>query len=579
MATRYEPQASGGFVKREESVPNDSDAEVQHEGRVCHVHPSADATSMLRVEKVEHGLAKLEQEETAKISEKVELPRRPDETEHMVQVLENTERELLAKSEQTARRLERVKRQCIALEERVLVEAKKVEVLENTERELLTMSEQTTQRLDRIKRQCIALEERIPDEAKVGSAISARAAEAFTVRTQEPSSFLEPRGHVSRLSSSPSGKGQVSGASKLEKGACHQHPPVTRSPRPASPVLASGTFGERKGSPCRLGPSAAGSEGVIGGTSSASLTCLTDGAPRVRARSHDDGLPYSAAQENSVHSRGGCSEGREEKIKVKRRRREKGRRSLTPISVKRGTSRPRGGSRERAETQGPCITEGDAGSRCSVDVGTGVGEGASTATGVADRRPGRSVLEKAKEQLYAGIPRSVLADEGTDGSFGGYEQWCKKFAEDFSGVSSHEDRCNRVAELGANCGGFREFLALFGVACKTSFGRLGGFLSPTVDAVSRNLGAQPGKLVRSAIPIQLDLAQEAVRELVQPLCKSLQAPVRDWSMLVLGAMNFLAVAGWSTKPCAFPPQKVLSRAQVQTLCHFCPLLRSGFRRT
>ena len=31
-------------------------------------------------------------------------------------------------------------------------------------------------RLERIKRQCIALEERIPDEAKVGSAISARAA-------------------------------------------------------------------------------------------------------------------------------------------------------------------------------------------------------------------------------------------------------------------------------------------------------------------------------------------------------------------------------------------------------------------
>ena len=191
MAARYGPWTSGDFEKSEQSVPKDSDEEAQLEERVRHVCRSADAASALRLEKGERSLAELEEKETAMISEKVQLSRRLDKTEHVVQVLENTEREVLTMSEQTTRRLERVKRQCIALEERVLVEARMVQVLENAEREMVTMSEQTMRRLERIKRQCIALEERMD------SAISARSAEAFTVRAQELSSFLESQGRVS----------------------------------------------------------------------------------------------------------------------------------------------------------------------------------------------------------------------------------------------------------------------------------------------------------------------------------------------------------------------------------------------
>ena len=79
-----------------------------------------------------------------------------------------------------------------------------MQVLENTERELLTMSEQTTRRLERVKRQCIVLEERVLVGAKLGSAISSRAAKAFTVQAQEPSSFQKCGGtHAKYLSRRP----------------------------------------------------------------------------------------------------------------------------------------------------------------------------------------------------------------------------------------------------------------------------------------------------------------------------------------------------------------------------------------
>ena len=65
-----------------------------------------------------------------------------------------------------------------------------------------TMSQQTTRRREGIERQCIALEEHILVEVRVANAISSQAPEVLTVLGQVPSSFLEPQGRVSSLSSS-----------------------------------------------------------------------------------------------------------------------------------------------------------------------------------------------------------------------------------------------------------------------------------------------------------------------------------------------------------------------------------------
>ena len=44
---------------------------------------------------------------------------------------------------------------------------------------------------------------------------------------------------------------------------------------------------------------------------------------------------------------------------------------------------------------------------------------------------------------------------------------------------------------------------------------------------------------QNAMPIQLNLAKKTVQELVEPLCRSSQAPVHNWSLLVLEAMSFI----------------------------------------
>ena len=97
------------------------------------------------------------------------------------------------------------------------------------------------------------------------------------------------------------------------------------------------------------------------------------------------------------------------------------------------------------------------------------------------------------------------------------------------------------------------FLALFGVACVSSFGRLKIFWSPVgVPCLAiwvHSLGKLSGALY------QAGFGKKAVQELVQPLCWLCKTPVRGWSLLVLGAMYFLAVAGRSTRPWSFPPQK------------------------
>ena len=85
------------------------------------------------------------------------------------------------------------------------------------------------------------------------------------------------------------------------------------------------------------------------------------------------------------------------------------------------------------------------------------------------------------------------------------------------------------------------------------------FLSPVVVPCLAIWAHSLGKLSR-------------VQELVQPLCRSLQAPVRDWSLLVLSVMNLLAVLG-------SPRVLVFFHLKKSQLVSLRPLLRVGFHST
>jgi len=267
-----------------------SDAEVQRiEESLRHVCRSMDAATTRRLERVERSLAELEGKETDLYSEKVQLSRRLDKTERVVQGLEEKESEILAVSAQTRRRVERVERQCVALEERVLVEAR------------------------------MGISRRGHDDESC-SAISARAAEAFTARAQEPCSFLELpcRRSATSLSSTPSVEGQeeVTLQTESPKRTCLQPPaPLAVSPRTLSPPATSRDLPEP-----RL-PTSTNSEKsfqayAISSPASSPCACVARGTPSVRARSHDnvqrrsDGTTETHQARLSYqapHSRGGSS--------------------------------------------------------------------------------------------------------------------------------------------------------------------------------------------------------------------------------------------------------------------------------